>query len=42
MADVLADWSSEDCQQLAHLLPRFVDGLRNVPFRGETELGDLL
>ena len=42
MADVLADWSSEDCQQLAQLLPRFVDGLRNVPFRGETEVGDLL
>lgn len=41
MADVLADWSSEDCQQLARLLPLFVDGLRNVPFRGETDLGDL-
>jgi DNA-binding MarR family transcriptional regulator len=37
MADVLAGWSPADCQQLAILLPRFVEGLRNVPFRSEAE-----
>jgi DNA-binding MarR family transcriptional regulator len=42
MADVLADWSSEDCEQLALLLPRFVDGLRSVSFRGEAESEALL
>jgi len=38
MADVFADWSPADCQQLAILLPRFVEGLRNVPFRREADV----
>jgi DNA-binding MarR family transcriptional regulator len=37
MADVFADWSPADCQQLAILLPRFVEGLRSVPFRSEAD-----
>jgi DNA-binding MarR family transcriptional regulator len=37
MADVFAGWSSADCQQLAVLLPRFVDGLRTVPFRSDDD-----
>ena len=37
MADVFADWSPADRQQLAVLLPRFVEGLQSVPFRSEAE-----
>jgi len=35
MSDVLADWSAADRHRLAALLPRFVDGLRTVAYRGE-------
>ena len=38
MADVFADWSQADRQQLAILLPRFVEGLRSVPFRREADV----
>jgi len=34
MADVLSDWSATDRQRLAVLLPRLVDGLRTVAYRG--------
>jgi hypothetical protein len=37
MSDVLADWPLEDRAQLAALLPRFVDGLRGVPFRSSLD-----
>ena len=37
MEDVFADWSPADRQQLAVLLPRFVEGLQSVPFRTEAE-----
>src|ERR1700734_2367813 len=33
MADVFANWTPADCEQLAILLPRFVEGLRSIPFR---------
>lgn len=39
MSDVLSDWPAEDREQLALLLPRFVEGLRSVPFR--SSLGEL-
>ncbi len=39
LADVLAGWSDQDRRRFATLLPRFVDGLREVPFRrGDEEL----
>ena len=37
MSDVLADWPLEDRTQLASLLPRFVVGLRGVPFRSSLD-----
>ncbi len=37
MSDVLADWPQEDREQLALLLPRFVEGLRSVPFRSSLD-----
>lgn len=37
MSDVLADWPAEDREQLALLLPRFVEGLRSVPFRSSLD-----
>jgi len=37
MSDVLSDWPIEDREQLAVLLPRFVDGLRSVPFRSSLD-----
>ena len=37
MSDVLADWPPEDREQLALLLPRFVEGLRSVPFRSSLD-----
>ena len=37
MSDVLADWPPEDREQLARLLPRFVEGLRGVPFRSSLD-----
>ena len=33
MSDVLQDWPRTDRAQLAELLPRFVEGLRGIPFR---------
>jgi DNA-binding MarR family transcriptional regulator len=39
MVDVLSDWSVADCRQLATLLPRFVDGLRRVPYRSDDGFG---
>jgi DNA-binding MarR family transcriptional regulator len=33
MSDVLADWSAADRRRFASLLPRFVEGLRQVPYR---------
>ena len=36
MSDVLSGWSPEDRRRLAALLPRLVDGLRTVAYRGET------
>jgi DNA-binding MarR family transcriptional regulator len=39
LADVLSDWSATDCRQLAALLPRFVDGLRATPYRGDDRIG---
>lgn len=42
MADVLAGWPAADREQLAGLLPRLVDGLRDVAFRSEShhEVGE--
>jgi len=37
MADVLSTWSTEDRAQLSTLLSRFVDGLRETPFRQDAE-----
>jgi DNA-binding MarR family transcriptional regulator len=37
LSDVLADWPVEDREQLALLLPRFVAGLRRVPFRSSLD-----
>ena len=37
MADVLSTWSTEDRGQLSTLLRRFVDGLRETPFRRDAE-----
>jgi DNA-binding MarR family transcriptional regulator len=37
MADVLSTWSTEDRAQLSTLLRRFVDGLRETPFRQDAE-----
>ncbi len=37
MTDVFADWSPADRQQLAVLLPRFVEGLQSVPFRTDAD-----
>jgi len=37
IADVLSAWSTEDRTQLSTLLRRFVDGLREVPFRQDAE-----
>lgn len=37
MSDVLADWPAEDRERLALLLPRFVEGLRRVPFRSSLD-----
>ncbi len=39
MADVLSDWPVTDRRQLAMLLPRFVDGLRRVPYRNDDRIG---
>lgn len=39
MVDVLSGWSASDCRQLASLLPRFVDGLRAVPYRSDDRIG---
>ncbi len=39
MADVLSDWSVTDRRHLAMLLPRFVDGLRHVPYRSDDRVG---
>jgi DNA-binding MarR family transcriptional regulator len=39
LADVLSDWSAGDRRQLATLLPRFVDGLRATPYRGNDRIG---
>ncbi len=39
LADVLSDWSVTDCRQLATLLPRFVGGLRRVPYRSVGGVG---
>jgi DNA-binding MarR family transcriptional regulator len=36
MSDVLASWSDVDRRRLAALLPRFVEGLRQVSYRSET------
>jgi DNA-binding MarR family transcriptional regulator len=35
MSDVLASWSDADRRRLAALLPRFVEGLRQVSYRSE-------
>jgi DNA-binding MarR family transcriptional regulator len=35
MSDVLSDWSDTDQRRLADLLPRLVDGLRQVSYRSE-------
>jgi DNA-binding MarR family transcriptional regulator len=37
MSDVLQDWPPEDRARLAELLPRFVEGLRAVPFRSSLD-----
>ncbi len=37
LSDVLSDWPIEDREQLAILLPRFVEGLRFVPFRSSLD-----
>ena len=37
MSDVLADWPPEDREHLALLLPKFVEGLRSVPFRSSLD-----
>src|SRR5450631_3151911 len=37
MADVLSTWSTGDRAQLSTLLRRFVDGLRETPFRRDAE-----
>ncbi len=39
LADALSDWSTGDRRQLATLLPRFVDGLRATPYRGNDRIG---
>jgi DNA-binding MarR family transcriptional regulator len=36
MADILSGWSTSDRERLARLLPRLVDGMRNVAYRAET------
>jgi DNA-binding MarR family transcriptional regulator len=36
MSDVLSGWSEADRRRLADLLPRLVDGLRQVAYRSET------
>jgi DNA-binding MarR family transcriptional regulator len=35
MSDVLSGWSAADRKHLARLLPRLVEGLRDVAYRGE-------
>ncbi|MGH9016864.1 MAG: MarR family winged helix-turn-helix transcriptional regulator [Acidimicrobiales bacterium] len=35
MADVLAGWTAADRRRFAALLPRFVEGLRQVPYRND-------
>lgn len=37
MSDVLQDWPQDDRAQLAELLPRFVEGLRGIPFRSSVD-----
>lgn len=37
MSDVLQDWPRTDRAQLAELLPRFVEGLRGIPFRSSLD-----
>jgi hypothetical protein len=37
MSDVLAGWSETDRRRLAVLLPRLVEGLRQVAYRSDTE-----
>jgi DNA-binding MarR family transcriptional regulator len=40
MSDVLSGWSDTDQMRLADLLPRLVDGLRQVAYRSEPSEGD--
>ncbi len=40
MSDVLSGWSDTDQKRLADLLPRLVDGLRQVAYRSELSEGD--
>ncbi len=40
MSDVLSGWSDADRRRLAVLLPRLVDGLRQVAYRGEGPVGN--
>jgi DNA-binding MarR family transcriptional regulator len=40
MSDVLSDWSDTDQRCLADLLPRLVDGLRQVAYRSEPSESD--
>ena len=40
MSDVLSDWSDTDQRRLADLLPRLVDGLRQVSYRSEPSESD--
>jgi hypothetical protein len=40
MSDVLSDWSDADQKHLAVLLPRLVDGLRQVAYRSDNSESD--
>lgn len=42
MSDVLSGWSDSDRKDLSVLLPRLVDGLRQVAYRNETPDRDLI
>lgn len=40
MSDVLSGWSEADRKRLSLLLPRLVDGLRQVAYRSESQADD--
>jgi DNA-binding MarR family transcriptional regulator len=40
MADILSGWSESDRKRLSELLPRLVEGMRNVAYRADTASED--